>query len=68
MVVAMVCDARLSGIGESLAARGTDGAPSSFVFVVWGDVADCFVESHGVVVLAADGEFGAQHGEFIDQE
>ncbi len=45
-----------------------DGLASSFVFVVGGDVADCFVESHGVVVLAADGEFGAQHGEFIDQE
>ena len=41
---------------------------TAIVFVVGGDVADPGVQPPGVVVLADDGEFGAQGGGVADGE
>ena len=38
------------GGGQSFSAGGSDGPTAAAVFVVGGDAADAFVQSHGVVV------------------
>jgi len=53
---------------ESGLASFADGLTSSFVLFVGCDVADAPVQSHRVVVLADDGEFGTQGGRVADRE
>jgi hypothetical protein len=53
-VVAVPGKPALVGVVESCLAGFADGVTSSFVFVVGGHIADAFVQSDGVVVLADD--------------
>jgi hypothetical protein len=57
-----------SGLFEAGLAGLADGLSSSGVFVVGGDVADAGVQPDRVVVLADDGELGAQGGRVGDRE
>lgn len=66
-VGAMVGDAGGAGSGEAGPAGGSDGFSFASVFLVGGDVADAGVEPDGVVVLALDGELGAQHVDVLDE-
>jgi hypothetical protein len=40
---------------EAVGSCGADRVPAAFVFVVGGDVADGFVESHGIVATPTTG-------------
>src|SRR5689334_17035545 len=56
----MVNDAGPAGVPEPASASGSDAGAAAAVLVVGGDVAGPGVEAHGVVVVADDGELGAE--------
>ena len=59
--------ALLIGGAQAGAAGGADGVTAAAVFVVGGDVADCFVQSDVVVVDPDAFELGGQHGGVSDR-
>ena len=50
----------LAGSSQALPAGLADGFASMVVFVVGGNVADRFVEAHGVVFVADAGQLGVE--------
>jgi hypothetical protein len=67
-VLAVPGQPALVGVVESCLAGFADGLTSSLVFVVRRDVADALVQADAVVVLADNGQFGAQGGWVADRE
>ena len=63
----MVFDAVAVSLGEAFTACLTDGFASSFMLVVGGDVADCFVQADGVVLGPNACQFGLEDGRVGDR-
>ena len=66
-VVAVVVASVVVCFVEAVDSGLTDGFTTALVFVVWGDVTDCFVESCVVVVLTDSFKLDRQSSGFCDR-